>query len=394
VRVRGIAGVSSFMLLLLAAAGCGHVPYGKSLRQGHGTVLQASAQATTTLPQGYNPITSLAGDPNGSGVWFWDDTQSDLSIFHVDSQGTVKSWPVLSGAAAGFQAISGFAVTSAGIVWLGINSTLTRLDPSSGAVQTWQIPAPADNPIAESLLPPGLKGQHLVQGIAVAPDGSQVAIAISHASSVEVFDASTGTFAQIAMPTTSIEPKAVAYSPDGTLGIALASYTTHQDNSALLVAPGGASQPAMVPVADSSSITSGGTRGFILGLSSPSLVSTGGSATSITVPTGLFLPAQSGQAISVMPDGDLAAITSAGVLEFPGNASTAASATSASVTLQLPAQQCQPYAGSDAGGTPVTPTPSPTGLCRPEADAMTVDGVNGVWVVPGTGGASVERLGS
>src|SRR6266581_7338887 len=128
VHVRGIAGVSSVLLVLLAAAGCGHIPSGTSHRQGNGTVFQASAQASATLPQDYGPITSLAGDPDGSGVWFWDDTKTDLSIFRVDSQGTVKSWPVLSGAANQFQATYGFTVTTGGIAWLGINSTLTRLD--------------------------------------------------------------------------------------------------------------------------------------------------------------------------------------------------------------------------------------------------------------------------
>jgi hypothetical protein len=152
VHVRGIAGVSSVLVLLLAATGCGHVPSGKSHGHRHGTVFQASAQDLATLPEGCGPIMSLAGDPRGSGVWFWDSTKSDLSVFRVDSQGTLKSWPVLS-AANQFQAISGFAVTSAGIAWLGINSTLSRLDSSSGAAQTWQIPAPADNPAAESYLP-------------------------------------------------------------------------------------------------------------------------------------------------------------------------------------------------------------------------------------------------
>jgi len=394
VRVRGIVGVSSVLLLLLAAAGCGHVPSGKSHGHRHGTVFQASAQDSATLPQGYGPITSLAGDPDGSGVWFWDDTKSNLSIFRVDSQGTVKSWPVLSGAAYQFQAISGFTVTSPGIAWLGINSTLTRLDTNSGSAQTWQIPAPADNPAAESYVPQGPKGQHLVQGIAVAPDGSHVAIAMSNASSVELFDVSAGTFTQIAMPATSDDPEAVAYTPDGTLGIALANYTTHQDNSALIVRPGGAARPTAIPVADSSSVTSDGTSGFIIGSSRPSLVTTAGTATPIAVPPTPLFPAQTGPAISVMPNGDLAAITSAGVLEFPGNASSVASATSASLTLQLPAEQCQPYAPSGAGGTPVTPLPSPTGLCRPEANAMTVDGAGGVWVVPGDQGTSVERLGT
>jgi len=394
VRVRWIVGVSSVLLLLLAAAGCGHVPSGESHGHRHGTVFQASAQDSATLPQGYGPITSLAGDPDGSGVWFWDDTKSNLSIFRVDSQGTVKSWPVLSGAAYQFQAISGFTVTSPGMAWLGINSTLTRLDTNSGSAQTWQIPAPADNPAAESYVPQGPKGQHLVQGIAVAPDGSHVAIAMSNASSVELFDVSAGTFTQIAMPATSDDPEAVAYNPDGTLGIALANYTTHREDSALIVGPGGAGSPAVVPVADSSSVTSDGTSGFIVGSSHPSLVTTAGTATPIAVPPTPLFPAQTGSAITVMPDGDLAATTSAGVLEFPGHASSVATATSASLTLELPAEQCQRYAGSGAGGPPPTPQPSPTGLCHPEADAMTVDGAGGVWVVPGTGGASVERLGS
>jgi len=387
VHVRGIAGVA-VLLLFVAAAGCGHVPGGGSRQQGHGTVLQGAAQDSATLPEGYNPITSLAGDPGGSGVWFWDDTKSDLSIFRVDSQGNLQSWPVLSGAANVFQAISGFAVTSAGIAWLGINSTLTRLDSSSGAARTWQIPPPADNPAAESYQPSGQQGQHMVQGIAVASDSSHVAIAMSNASSVEIFDPSAGTFTQIAMPAASDDPVGVAYAPDGTLGIAVASYTTHREDSALLVPPGGAASPVMVRVADSSAISSDGASGFIVGSTSPSLVTAAGTVTPIV------LPAAHPASITVMPDGDLAGITSAGILEFPANADSSASATAASVTLQLPGEQCLPAAGSYELAAPATPQPSPTGLCHPEADKMTVDGAGGVWVVPGTGGASVERLGT
>jgi len=149
-----------------------------------------------------------------------------------------------------------------------------------------------------------------------------------------------------------------------------------------------------VSVADSSAISSDGASGFIVGLSPPSLVSESGTATPIILPSASFRPVHTGQAISVMANGNLVAITSAGVLEFPGNASSAEAATAASLTLQLPAEQCQPYAPSGAGGTPVTPLPSPTGLCSPEAYAMTVDGAGGIWVVPGSEGASVERLGT
>src|SRR5262245_58974644 len=122
-RDRSIPGVLS-VLLLLAAAGCGHVPFGKADRNHYSaTLIQTSAQDSVTLPDGYGPITTLAGDPNGSGVWFWADTKSTLSISHVDGQGKLTSWPVLTGADNVGPDVSGLAVTSAGIVWLGINAT-------------------------------------------------------------------------------------------------------------------------------------------------------------------------------------------------------------------------------------------------------------------------------
>jgi hypothetical protein len=386
--------VFTFLLLLVAASGCGHIRAGKLHGQRHGIVVQTSAQASATLPAGYNPITSLVGDPNGSGVWFWDSTKSDLSVFRVDGKGTMTSWPVLSGTASAFQDISGFTVTSAGIAWLGINSTLTRFDPGSAAARTWQLPAPADNPVAESFVLEELKGQHLVQGIAVAPDGRHVAIAMSHSSSVELFDASAGTFTQIAMPATSDEPVAVAYSPDGTLGIALADYKTHQIDTALIVGPGSASSSVVVRVPDSTSITSDGTSGFIVGSSPPSLVTTSGTATPIIVPQASFIPVHAGAAISITPSGDLTAITSTGVLKFPSNASSVTAATSASSTLQLPAEPCPPEIPSAGGGDSPAPQPSPNALCHPQAVAMTVDGGGGVWVVPGSQAEGVELLAS
>jgi hypothetical protein len=216
-RIRSIPGVFS-VLLLLAATGCGDVPFGKAHRNHFGTVVQTSAQDSVRLPDGYGPITTLAGDPSGSGVWFWADTKTTLSIFHLDGKGKLTSWPVLTGADNVYQAASGLAVTSAGMVWLGINATLTRLDPSTGAVQTWRIPAPADNSAAESFRPSNSQGQYLVQSIAASPDGSRIAIGMDPSSSVELFDPSAGTFTQIAMPATSDTPVSLAYAPDGTKG--------------------------------------------------------------------------------------------------------------------------------------------------------------------------------
>ena len=73
------------VLLLLAATGCGHVPFGSARKAGasrySGTVVQTTAHDKVTLPDGYDPITTLAGDPKGSGVWFWANTKTTLSIF-------------------------------------------------------------------------------------------------------------------------------------------------------------------------------------------------------------------------------------------------------------------------------------------------------------------------
>jgi hypothetical protein len=376
--------------VLLAAAGCGHIPSGKADRNHYSAaVIQTSAQDSVTLPDGYDPITTLAGDPNGSGVWFWADTKTTLSIFHVDGQGKLTSWPVLTGADNSFQAESGLAVTSAGTVWLGINATLTRLDPSTGAVQTWRIPAPGDNPAAESFRPPDVQGLYLVQAIAANPGGTQIAIGMDLASSVELFDPAAGTFTQIAMPATSDTPVSLAYTPDGTLGVGLANYQTHRWDTALVVRPGTTSAPAAIPVPDSRSITSYGTSGFIVGAADPSLLTSTGTVAPIAAPAAAaaaYTP-DSGHAIIAMPNGVLGIIGKGGVFEYPGNAASVASATAGSATLQLPGVQCLvPMSGNGS------PEPSPTGPCYPEPSVMAVDGAGGIWVVPNTTNENVEQL--
>ncbi len=387
-RVRSMPGM--FSALLLLAAGCGHVPSGKADRNYHSaSVVQTSAQDSVTLPDGYNPITTLAGDPSGSGVWFWADTKTTLSIFDVDGQGKLTSWPMLTGADNAYQAESGLAVTSAGTVWLGINATLTRLDPSTGAVQTWRIPAPGDNPAAESFRPADTQGLYLVQAIAASPDGSQIAIGMDLSSSVELFNPAAGTFTQIAMPATSDTPVSLAYAPDGTLGAGLANYQTHRWDTALVVRPGTTRAPAAIPVPDSRSITSYGTGGFIVGAANPSLLTTTGTVSPVAVPAaaaGAYTP-DSGHAIIALPNGQLGIIGKGGVFEYPGNATTVASATAGSVTLQLPGVQC-PVPISTNGSPPTTPA----GPCYPEPSVMAVDGAGGIWVVPNTTNENVEQI--
>jgi hypothetical protein len=292
---------------------------------------------------------------------------------------------VLTGADNVFQAESGLTVTSAGVVWLGINATLTRLDPGTGEVRTWRIPAPGDNPAAESFVPSGSQGQYLVQAIAANPSGSQIAIAMDLSSSVELFDPSAGTFTQIAMPSTSDTPVSLAYAPDGTLGAGLANYKTHNWDTALVVRPRSSGVPAAIPVPNSRSIISYSASGFIVGSTDPSLLTTTGTVTPMAVPAAAdTLGGRS--PILAMPNGQLATISRAGVFEYPGDATSVAAATAGSVTLQLPAVQCP---------APITygsPAPTPTGPCYPGASVMAVDGVGGVWIVPNTTNESVEQI--
>jgi hypothetical protein len=296
---------------------------------------------------------------------------------------------VLSGADNSFQAESGLAVTSAGTVWLGINATLTRLDPSTGAVQTWRIPAPGDNPAAESFRPPEVQGLYLVEAIAASPDGSQIAIAMDLSSSVELFDPAAGTFTQIAMPAASDTPQSLAYAPGGTLGVGLANYQTHRWDTAVVVRPGTTSAPKPIPVPDSRSITTYDTSGFIVGAADPSLLTTTGTVTPITAPAaaaGAYTP-DSGHAIIALPNGVLGIIGKGGVFEYPGNATTVAAATAGSVTLQLPGVQC-PVPISTNGSPPTTPT----GPCHPGPSVIAVDGAGGIWVVPNTTNENVEQI--
>lgn len=393
-RARSLIRMGS-VVLILAAAGCGHVPAGQagrahpSVTRPSGTVVQTSARDSVSLPDGYGPVTALAGDPRGSGVWFWADTRTTLSIFHVNSQGSLTSWPVLTGADNAYQALSGLTVTSAGIVWLGINATLTRLDPGTGAVKTWNIPAPADNPAAESFRPPGLRQQFLVQALAASSDGSHIAIAISLASSVEVFDPSAGTFSQIAMPAVSDSPQSLAYAPDGTLGVGIANYQTHHLTTALVIRPGSSGVPVPVSVPDSGTITSYGTSGFIVGAAHPSLLTVTGNVTPIAVPAAATEAHSSdgGRPLVVLHGGRLGVITSAGVLEYPGNATSVVSATAASATLQLPGVKC-PVPISTSG----SPPPAPHGPCHPYPSVLAVDGAGGIWVVPNTTNEGVEQI--
>jgi len=99
-------------------------------------LVQSSVRTSVRLPHRYQRVSSLVGDLARPGVWFWGATSSRISLFHLNRNGALKTWPVLpltgrprTGSA------SGFAVTATGVAWLGLNSTLIRIETRTGQVR-------------------------------------------------------------------------------------------------------------------------------------------------------------------------------------------------------------------------------------------------------------------
>jgi hypothetical protein len=302
------------VLMLPVLAACGTADSISNAPSGTPLVKPALIRSSSALPADYGPITSLVGSPNGTGVWFWDSTATQDSIFFKSPHDRLKAWTVLTTSTAPEEAASGLAVSSSGEVWLGVNSTLVELTPSTGRVQTWHIPAPTDNPGAEHYLPPALKGLHAVQALAAGPDG-MVAIGMSNSSSVQLFNAGTGQFSEVSMPTTNDEPLSLAYSPDGALGVGFGNFTTHQANGAMIVPQTGHATIAVGK--DAWSITSYGSSDFLLGSARPYIIRPDGGSFPLNTPT---VPLDSsGNAISpaLLPGGWLAAVSKIGIIAFP-----------------------------------------------------------------------------
>ncbi|HEY3904996.1 MAG TPA: hypothetical protein VGM14_13885, partial [Streptosporangiaceae bacterium] len=172
-------------------------------------LVQSSVRNAVSLPHQYQRVSSLVGDATRPGVWFWGTTSSRISLFHLNRNDTLKTWPVLplsrrlrTGSA------SGFAVTATGVAWLGLNSTLIRIETRTGQVRSWTIPA----------LRAAGTGRPAVEALAADANG-QIAIAMSNSSAIALFSQRTGRFTEMTMPVSTYEPQSLAYARDGTLGV-------------------------------------------------------------------------------------------------------------------------------------------------------------------------------
>lgn len=341
-------------------------------------LINASNVVSATLPAGYNPISALAGDPAGSGIWFWGLSRSQISVFFEGADGSLKSWPVMDmSPAVEPHAQPGFAVAP-GAVWLGLNSTLIRLDTTTGLVKTWNIPSPRDNPAAEAFQPSELQGAHPVVALALS-SGGQVAIATSASSSLAVFDPASGVFTEIDMPTVNDEPLALAYSPSGSLGVGYADDLAHTSTGAFIVGPSGSS--TVMTVDDSTEVTPFAADSFIFGASHLEVVGPASVGT-LNTPSLPLDPNPTPVPPALLPGSQIAAISAQGIVEFPSNAPSADAANSNALILAPASVACIPGGGPFVPGSVPSPLPTASGQCQaPPMALMATDEVGNVWVV-------------
>jgi hypothetical protein len=327
--------------------------HGTPVYGGYGTVtgpvVSMRVGASVTLHGQYGPISTLAGDQGGDGVWFWDENAAEVRIFHLSSDGLLRSWPVgartpalPSGSAAGF------AVSARGVAWLGLRSTLIELDTATGNVRRWQIPAPRANQAADRL---GRgRGGGAGDGVRAVAAGAagQVAVADMNASSVQVLDPATGHWRQVMLPLPSDEPLAVGFAPNGTLGIGYQQAGSPRVSGVLLDRAAG---PAISRgVTESLGITAYGAGGFIVGVSRPEVVWASGLVLQLALPVALLDTAGDPVPLAWLPGDRIAGIVSGSILAFPAGAASDRRAQAEAVRYVPPRGLIIRFVATDAAG--------------------------------------------
>lgn len=241
-----------------------------------------------TLPSGYSIPVAIATVPGGTGVWTVAGSKKGTTLFRYDQQtSALKQFPVQcpTGPSPTVGLRAELTVTSGGAtVWLGLNQTLAKLTPATG--QLTCIALPTRNLGATTLdhQPPMLHGYAEVEGTAVSPDGSTVAVGRAGATSIQLYDTLAGTWTSMALPNAEEASQVgsdVAYLPDGDLLATANNTATHADQLLMSTSKG------FVPVDAAGAATTVAARGDLFAAASSTSLSmgsdTGGVAKAATV---------------------------------------------------------------------------------------------------------------
>lgn len=364
----------------------------------------AAAGAVPSLPEGFEQPYDLVGDPTGSGVWFLASDPSSIYLYHWTSEDALQSWVIGSSAHMALGLNSALAVESNGVAWAGVGANLFRVDTSSGAVSSVALPGvPAVSAVFNMFPPPlrGLPGWDWITGLAVDPNGN-VAIARNGANAIQIYDPTSSTFTDVALPAnttpeTAVANANVAFDSSGVLGVALLNYSnfgmTHAAASDLGLWKSGLSlrvsaMQAYTVQALAATFVIGGDNAAVVVPDSLLSVPSGGSVTTtVTLPTGPATDGPAGGSTTIEVDGYYAYQTLTGLaVVHPSGLLT---------LYRLPTWQCQ--AGSGSGGPPIpppTPIPQPTGnvACAARALDMASDSAGNLWYFSSSPGFGFGEL--
>lgn len=335
------------------------------------SLAQASVRRAVTLSRKYGPLLAMAGARGSSGIWF-TATAAQLTLFHMSMAGALRSWS-LPAAASSVSAGAGvgLAVTTAGLAWVGVGSTLVSVNTKNSQVSTWQVPvgqasgARGDAGGHKSAWP----GYSLADSVAVSP-GGQVAVATPHSSSVQVLDPRDGTFRPVRLPDAADQPLAVGYARDGTLGVGYRQLGRPDSGAVLLVSPAG--KERSTPVAQPTAVTAYGTSAVLVGVTKLVVVSSRGQRP-------LLLPADSPDFAGVttppapLPGGRLGIAMDTAILTFPATATSATIATKQSELWVTKSPRCRPHHRCPAGYQLVATDEAGDMWVVPKADRRTVE---------------------
>lgn len=341
---------------------------------------QAVVYRTTSLSARYGAMLAIAGARGGSGVWF-AATASQLTLFRLSVTGAMKSWPLPTATRnTRADANIGLAVTAGGVAWLGVESTLYRLDTKTAQLRSWPVPVTALAPTAEATATRDVRlgagtqvGPSLRPGdsVAVSPDG-HVAVMLPHSAGVQVLDPRDGTFRPVRLPAANDLPLAVGYARNGTLGIGFQRLGRRPSAGLLLVSRSGTESTTRV--AQATSVTAYGAFGLLVGITRPEVVSAQGAVRPLRLPANtdfadVRTPPES------LPGNRLGIALDTAVLTFPATADSIAVASAQSQLWVVPPTRCRPHRDCPAG----------FGL-------MTTDAAGDMWVVPAADQRMIELV--
>ncbi len=308
-------------------------------------VATATRRLTARVPRSFGRILAIAGARSGTGVWF-AAASTRLTLFHLSASGKISCWPLAGPSGAQARKGVGLAVTTGGVAWLGVASTLIRIDTETSSVSSWPVPDPRSNRLADPRARPDSQPGRAVYSIAAGPDG-RVAVAMSRSSSVQVLNPRSWTFSSVWLPAETDQPLAVGFSRDGTLGIGYRDLGRPRSRAVMLVERSGARLTA--PVAQSSPVTSYGWSGLLVGTGEPDVVSAAGTSRPLVLPVGAQSVVRDVTPPVPLPGDRLGIALDTGILTFPASAASAVNATSQSELWLPPQQRCARRHGCPAG---------------------------------------------